>query len=241
MSCSTRARTPSASAPDRPYCIRSCLERPLTGRTAGLLVGIVADRPGRDLVRARSMLSSDLDAAEEVLQGFREPLKIQLCGPWTLAAALELPHSMNVALADPGAIADLAASLAEVAAAHAAEVAERVPGARLVVQFDEPALPGGRGGAVPTASSLSWLAQVEVDVLQERLTEVLAAAGGQCTVVHCCATAVPFGIIKAAGAGGVAFDLGRLRRQDEDGSPSLCSSRCHQRKRESVKRLGRAF
>ena len=37
---------------------------------------------------------------------------------------------------------------------------------------------------VRSCSSLSWLAQVEVDVLQERLTEVLAAAGGQCTVVH---------------------------------------------------------
>ena len=53
---------------------------------------------------------------------------------------------MNVALSDPGAVADLTASLAEAAAAHVAEVAKRVPGARLVVQFDEPALPVGGGG-----------------------------------------------------------------------------------------------
>ncbi|HLI42598.1 MAG TPA: methionine synthase, partial [Streptosporangiaceae bacterium] len=55
----------------------------LTGRTAGLLVGIAAEvtprgwrlagRPGRDLTRARSMLSADLDVAEEALQGFRGP------------------------------------------------------------------------------------------------------------------------------------------------------------------------
>jgi methionine synthase II (cobalamin-independent) len=199
----------------------------LTGRTAGLLVGIAAEvtprgwrlagRPGRDLTRARSMLSADLDVAEEALQGFLGPLKIQLCGPWTLAATLELPHSVNAALADPGAVADLAASLAEGAAAHAAEVARRVPGARLVVQFDEPALPAVAAGSVPTASGLSRLAPVEADTLRERLALVLAATGGQHTVVHCCATPVPFGIIKAAGAGGVAFDPGRLRREDEDG------------------------
>jgi hypothetical protein len=35
--------------------------------------------------------------------------------------------------------------------------------------------------------------------------------------VHCCATAVPFGIIRAAGADGLAFDLSQLRRGEEDG------------------------
>src|SRR5579863_5360031 len=83
----------------------------LTGRTAGLLIDIpaevtprgwrVAERAGRDLARARSMLSNDLDVMEEVLQGFRGPVKIQLCGPWTLAATLELRTTMNVALRDP--------------------------------------------------------------------------------------------------------------------------------------------
>ena len=150
----------------------------LTGRTAALLVDIavettprgwrLAERPGRDLARARSMLSSDLDALEEVLDGFRGPVKVQLCGPWTLAATLELPHTMNVAVADAGAVADLTASLAEGAAAFAADVAKRVPGARLVVQFDEPALPAVAEGMVPTASGLSRLAAVEADPLRDR-------------------------------------------------------------------------
>jgi methionine synthase II (cobalamin-independent) len=198
----------------------------IIGRTAALLVGIPADvtprgwrlaeRPGRDLARARSMLSSDLDAAEEVLDGFRGPLKIQLCGPWTLAASIELPRTLNVALSDPGAVADLTASLAEGAAAHAAEVAKRVPGAQLVMQLDEPSLPAVLGGAVPTASGLSRFAAVEADTARERLALVLEALRGY-TVVHCCATAVPFGIIKAAGADAVAFDLSQLRRGEEDG------------------------
>src|SRR6202522_3243083 len=197
----------------------------LTGRTAALLVDMpvevtlrgwrLAERPGRDAARARSMLSADLDVLEEVLQGFEGPLKIQLCGPWTLAATLELTRTMNMALADPGAVADLTASLAEGTAAHVAEVGKRVPGARLVVQFDEPALPAVIAGQVPTASGLSRLAAVEADVLQERLAQVLAAARGY-TIVHCCATTVPFGIIRAAGADAVSFDLGQLRRGEED-------------------------
>ena len=159
----------------------------LTGRTAALLVEIpvevtprgwrLAERPGRDLVRARNMLSSDLDVMEEALDGFRGPLKIQLCGPWTLAATLELPRTLNVAIADPGAVADLTASLAEGAAAHVAEVAKRVPGAQLVVQFDEPALPAVAGGEVPTASGLSRLRPVEAETLRERLAQVIAAPG----------------------------------------------------------------
>ena len=198
----------------------------LTGRTAALLVDMpaevtprgwrLAERPGRDLARARSMLSSDLDVLEEVLQGFDGPLKIQLCGPWTLAATLELTRTMNVALADPGAVADLTASLAEGAAAYAADVARRVPGARLVVQFDEPALPSVIAGLVPTQSGLSRLAAVEADTVRDRLNQVLAATPAY-TVVHCCATTVPFGIIQKAGADGLAFDLSQLRRGEEDG------------------------
>jgi methionine synthase II (cobalamin-independent) len=197
----------------------------LTGRTAALLVEIpvevtprgwrLAERPGRDLARARTMLSSDLDVMEEVLDGFRGPLKIQLCGPWTLAATLELPRTLNVAIADPGAVADLTASLAEGVAAHVAEVGKRVPGARLVVQLDEPALSAVAGGEVPTASGLSRIAPVEADVLRERLAQVIASTG-KYTVVHSCSTAVPFGIIRAAGAGALSFDLSQLRRGEED-------------------------
>jgi methionine synthase II (cobalamin-independent) len=198
----------------------------LTGRTAALLIDMpvevtprgwrLAERPGRDLARARSMLSSDLDVLEEVLDGFRGPVKIQLCGPWTLAATLELPRTMNVAVADPGAVADLTASLAEGAAAYAADVAKRVPGARVVVQLDEPALPAVAGGLVPTASGLSRLAAVEADALRERLAQVIAATQGY-TVVHSCAASVPFGIIRAAGADATSFDLSQLRRGEEDG------------------------
>ena len=222
-------RVVAGELPDFPYLPELPDRGPgadLTGRTAALLVDMpaevtprgwrLAERPGRDLARARSMLANDLDVLEEVLQGFEGPLKIQLCGPWTLAATLELTRTMNMALADPGAVADLTASLAEGAAAYAADVAKRVPGGKLVIQFDEPALPSVIAGLVPSQSGMSRLAAIEADTVRDRLSQVLGATPGY-TVVHCCATTVPFGIIQRAGADGLAFDLSQLRRGEEDG------------------------
>ena len=54
-------------------------------------------------------------------------LKVQVAGPWTLAASLELTRG-DKALADPGAVRDIAESLADGAAAHVADV-RRAPAA----------------------------------------------------------------------------------------------------------------
>ena len=197
----------------------------ITGRAAGLLVDIpvevtprgwrIAERPGRDLRRARTLLSSDLDAMEEVLDGYQGLLKVQVAGPWTLAATVEQPRSLNPALADPGLVADLASSLAEGLAAHVAEVAKRVPAAQLMVQLDEPALPAVVAGSVPTASGLSRVRAVDEEVLRERLHAVLSAAG-RYTVVHCCSRNLPFGIITGAGADAVSFDISQLHDRNYD-------------------------
>ena len=143
----------------------------MIGRTAGLLIDLsvdatprgwrLADRPGRDVRRAQSLLSRDLDALEEVADGYQGPLKLQVCGPWTMAASLELARSQEPVLADPGAVRDLTASLAEGVAAHVAGVRARVPGARLLLQLDEPSLPAVLGGGVPSASGLNRVRPVE--------------------------------------------------------------------------------
>jgi methionine synthase II (cobalamin-independent) len=223
------ARTVVDELPDFPHLAELPDRGPgadMTGRTAALLIDIPVEttprgwrlspeRPGKDVRRARSMLSSDLDAMEEVFDGYTGPLKIQLTGPWTLAATLEQPRSLNPALADPGAVADLTASLAEGTAAHAAEVAKRVPGARIVIQFDEPALPAALTGAVPTASGLSRVRAVDEEVIRDRLRAVLAATPHY-GVVHCCGREVPFGMIRGSGADGVSFDLSLLGRGEWD-------------------------
>jgi hypothetical protein len=223
------ARVVAGELPGLPYLAELPGRGPgadLTGRAAGLLVDIpvevtprgwrIAEHPGRDLRRARSLLSSDLDAMEEVLDGYAGPLKVQLAGPWTLAATLEQPHSFNAALADPGLVADLAASLAEGAAAHVAEVAKRVPKGEVLIQFDEPALPAVLRGAVPTPSGLSRVRAVEEEVARDRLARVLSATG-KYTIVHCCGTSLPFSTIRGAGADAVSFDPSLLRRGDFDG------------------------
>jgi len=198
----------------------------LTGRTAALLVDLpvetaptgwrFAARPGRDLIRARGLLSADLDALEETADGYQGPLKIQVCGPWTLAATIELARSQDPALADPGAVADLTGSLAEGTAAHVAEVRKRVPGAQVLLQLDEPALPRVLAGQVPTASGLNRLPVPEPADAEARLRSAIDAAGAF-PLVHCCGPAVPFGMIMAAGAQAVSFDLSLLEREVEDG------------------------
>ena len=224
------ARVVAGELPDLPFLAELPGRGPgadLTGRAAALLVDIpvelagprgwrIAERPGRDVRRARSLLSSDLDAMEEVLDGYAGLLKVQIAGPWTLAATIEQPRSLNTALADPGLVADLASSLAEGVAAHVAEVGKRVPKATLLVQVDEPALPAVLHGAVPTPSGLSRVRAVEEEAARERLHTVLAATPAY-TVVHCCSQDLPFGIIRDAGADGISFDPSRLRRGDFDG------------------------
>jgi hypothetical protein len=197
----------------------------MIGRTAALLVDMpvettatgwrLAERRGRDLGRAGGLLEADLDTLEAAAAGYAGAFKIQLCGPWTLAASLTLTHSMEPALADAGAVADLAASLAEGAAAHAADVRRRVPGAELIVQFDEPVLPGVLAGSVPTASGLRRVAAVDEPVAADRLRSVLEQAQAP-TMIHCCAADVPWSLIAASGARGVSFDLALVRRSDED-------------------------
>lgn len=224
------ARTVVTELPDFPHLAELPARGPgadMIGRTAGLLVDIAvettprgwrlsSDRPGKDLRRARSMLSQDLDALEEVLDGYTGLLKLQVAGPWTLAATMEQAHSLKAALADPGAVTYLAGSLAEGLAAHVAEVAKRVPGARIVVQVDEPALSAAMEGAVPSPSGWSRIRAVEEEVIRARLRTVLASASRYYTVVHCCGWPVPFGIIRGVGADAVSFDLSQLRTADWD-------------------------
>ena len=197
----------------------------LTGRTAALLIELpvemttsgwrFADRPGRDMRRAQTLLAHDLDALEEAAHGYQGPLKIQVCGPWTLAATIELARSQNAALADRGAVADLTESLAEGIAAHVAEVRGRVPDAQVLLQLDEPALPTVIEGGVPTASGFGRLPAIDAPDIETGLRTVLQA-GQVPTLVHCCGLSVPFGMMKAAGADAVSFDLSQLRRGEEE-------------------------
>jgi hypothetical protein len=187
----------------------------MVGRTAVLLVDLPVDlqpagwrlvsRPGVDESRAVAMVERDLDALVPALAGHTGPLKVQLCGPWTLAAALELPRGGAV-LRDPGAVRDLVESLAETLPAHVAAVRRRLPHAEVIVQVDEPALPLVVEGAVPTESGLGRLAAVPIPDATAVLARVIAAAGVP-VVAHCCAADPALALLHDAGAAAVSFDL----------------------------------
>jgi methionine synthase II (cobalamin-independent) len=198
----------------------------LIGRTAGLLVDLYVDltpagwrlvpRPGIDRRRARDLLQRDLDALYEVAEQYRGPLKVQAAGPWTLAAGLERVRG-DRAVVDPGARRDLAQSLAEGIAEHVAAVSARVPGARVVVQLDEPSVPAVLQGALPTASGLGTLPDVEATVVEQELTDLVGRLDVP-VVLHCCAPRAPLGLFRAAGADGLSFDLGNVQDLDAVGT-----------------------
>lgn len=194
----------------------------LIGRGASLLVDLPVDlqpsgwrlvpHPGRDLNRARSWLRQDLDVLAEVADGYVGPLKLQVTGPWTLAASIYLPR-LERAVIDPGACRDLVASLAEGVRTHVGEVRRLVPGADIVLQLDEPSLPAVLIGELATASGFGRLRPVDEPVVVDGVRSVLEAAtdaGAVATVVHCCAVAPPVAVLARTGAGALLLDVGQL-------------------------------
>ncbi len=214
-------------APDLPYLP----ELPGRGAAAGMTgraIAMVADlgfdlqpagwrltdRPGIDHRRARSLLAQDLDAFEEQTQGFDGRVKIQVAGPWTLAATVEKPRGDKV-ISDHGARRDLAQALAEGVSVHLADVRRRVGAARVVVQVDEPALPAVLAGRIATASGFGRHRVVHPPEASDALAGVLDAAGAD-PWVHCCAAEVPWQLPRGAGARGLSADLAVLTADDTD-------------------------
>ncbi|MGV9767089.1 methionine synthase [Micromonospora tulbaghiae] len=187
----------------------------IVGRTAGLLVELpvelyagrwrIAPRPGRDLRRARDLMERDLDQLAEQAEEYAGPVKVQAAGPFTLAAALELPIGGRM-LRDPGAVRDLAGSLGDGLRGHVEAVARRLPRASVLLQLDEPSLPAVLAGRVPTESGFGTHRPVETEVARALLRDVMDAAGVP-ALVHCCAPDTPLELIRSAGAVGVALDL----------------------------------
>ncbi|MFG2878093.1 methionine synthase [Streptomyces sp. NPDC048337] len=221
------AKTVTGSFEEFPYLAELPARGPgadMVGRSLGLLVDMyahvepsgwrVSDRPGRDSRRARSWLGEDLDALEEFTQGYEGKLKVQAVGPWTLAAALEL-HGGEAMLQDAGACRDLAGSLAEGLRGHLADVRKRIPGAEIVLQFDEPSLTAVLLGRVRSASGYRTYRAVDRQVVEGTLRELFAVHEGD-VIVHSCAPEVPFGLLRRAGAAGVSFDFSLLTEREDD-------------------------
>lgn len=212
--------------PDLPHLAELPARGPgadLIGRTAGLLVEFpvelyaarwrVTARGGKDLRRARDLMERDLDQLAEQAEGYSGPVKIQVAGPLTLAAGVDLPAGGRL-LRDAGALRDLTDSLAEGVRGHVAEVRRRLPRATILLQLDEPSLPAVLAGRIPTESGLGTYRPVEQAVARSTLETVITAAQTP-VVVHCCAPAVPIELLRSAGAVAVALDVNLIERRAE--------------------------
>ncbi|MBA2464939.1 MAG: methionine synthase, partial [Nocardioidaceae bacterium] len=200
------ARGPHADLTGRALAVLADLDTDL--QPAGWRLTGSTGSPGLDLRRARSLLAQDLDVVEELTQGYTGPFKIQVAGPWTLAATVEKPRGDKV-LSDYGARRELAEALAEGLRHHVADVRRRIPGAELTVQIDEPGLPAVLAGEVPTVSGFHRHRHVDDPAASPALEWVLAAiaSSGARSIVHCCASEVPVDLLVGAGTDGVSVDL----------------------------------
>ncbi|MDN5743958.1 MAG: methionine synthase [Nocardioidaceae bacterium] len=203
----------------------------MVGRTLGLVAELDADlqpsgwrltgttgAPTLDQRRARSLLAQDLDSLEERASGHTGGFKVQIAGPWTLAASVERPRGDKL-LADHGARRDLAQALALAVGEHVADLRRRLPSAaELIVQLDEPSLPAVLAGKVPTASGFGRHRTVHPPEAREALEWVLAAAtaAGASGWAHCCAPGAPLGLLREAGAQGLLVDVDLLDATGHD-------------------------
>ena len=197
----------------------------LIGRTTALLVDLpvqleptgwrFAGRPGLDLRRSKDLLARDLDAVEQVAAGFVGAVKVQVAGPITLAASIELPNGHR-AVSDPGATRDLAESVREGVRLHLQDLAVRLPNATILLQLDEPSLPAALGARIPTPSGYGTVRAVPAQVAQDHLADVLSVAPAGARVVHCCAPDVPVALMRAAGADALALDHALITNETLD-------------------------
>ena len=195
----------------------------LVGRAAARLVDLpvdlqpsgwrLVDHPGRDQARAAAFWREDLDRLAYAFDGWQGALKVQLAGPYSLAASLWLPRG-DRALGDPGARRDLVWSTAAAVGDLVRDIRRLVPGARVVLQLDEPSLPAVLGGRLRSASGFSVLRAVPPAEVRDGLATVLSAAreASATTVVHCCAADVPLRLLGEAGAAALSLDVSLLDR-----------------------------
>ncbi|WP_239476698.1 methionine synthase [Nocardia arizonensis] len=200
----------------------------MVGRMSAVLVDLLfettprgyrlAARPGALSRRARDLLRADLDVLEEVWEtsgsvGTDRVLKVQACGPLTLAARVELPGGHR-ALTDHGAVRDISESLAEGLARHVEEIGKRL-GARVVVQVDEPSVNDVLAGSLRGVSVLDTVPAVPAPEALAVLEAVIEAQSAP-VVVHSCAAPPALEFLRRTSAAAIGFDMAAVGTRDLD-------------------------
>ncbi len=211
--------------PDLPHVVELPERGPgsdMIGRTMTMLADVASDlsvettpigwrfcdAPGRQMRRARSWLAEDLDAAQQHFSG-SAVVKTQVCGPWTLAAGVEMRNGER-AIRDVGACREIAAALAEAIGANIEDVQRRIPGARVIIQVDEPSLPAALAAGVSTASGIATYRAIDPQAAQGALAAIVEMIRRVDAIawVHCCAPRPPIEMLSRAGFTGIVVPLG---------------------------------
>jgi methionine synthase II (cobalamin-independent) len=205
----------------------------MVGRAGAILVDInldastrayrVVPRRGNVAKRAEDFLNQDLDALEEAWESARlvggdHVVKLQAAGPLTLGAEIEVANGSRV-LVDRGALRDIAESLGEGLARHAAEVTRRT-GAAVVIQLDEPQIAAVLAGSLPGRTKMESVPALPEPEALAVLDSTISGCGLP-TIVHSCGTDMPWDLLRRSQAFGVSFDMSLIGSRDLDGIGQL--------------------
>jgi len=156
----------------------------VVGLTTGILPGINVDAGPRSWVlstrpqlrtrRIWDRVEADLDQCEQAWGTRIDAVKIQVAGPWTLSASIELSNGHR-ALTDTGALRDLTESLIAGIQEYSADVRARFD-TEVYVQLDEPLLAQVRDGSLPGTSQFDEIPSINDVDLGERLAGVIERA-----------------------------------------------------------------
>ena len=197
------ARGPGADMIGRTMSLLSVISSDLSVETTTTGWRLAKSR-GRDMRRADSYLDEDLDVAEELFENYAGDYKVQLVGPWTLAASVETASGDKL-VTDAGLCREVAEVLSHAVSQHVAEVCKRLPGANVVTQIDEPSLPFVLQGGIKTQSGWGKYSPIEPQIVTASLHAVASATEGF-SVLHCCAGDVPFELVHSSGFDAVSID-----------------------------------
>lgn len=158
--------------PDRGYAASTL------ARSIAVLDGLEADGASfgwrlvsgysREAEKARSLFTSDLNALADTVgkeSASGNALKLQFCGPFTLASSLHLPQGER-AISDYGAVRDIRDAFIAGLGSWLKLVREAVPDEQIVIQFDEPDLGAAMAGQISTASGLRTYRAIKPEILE---------------------------------------------------------------------------
>ena len=183
----------------------------MVGRTMALLAGVSSEfavtttptgwrlaghlssaLPG-SMRRAECLAGRGSRCGRELLRRLQRVL-VQLVGPWTLAACVELPHGDRLCVIE-ALFPTPQAALVQASVTFLSTLRRRLPNAKFMLQFDEPMVDRVLEGSVPTPSGFSAYSPVERPIAIASLARCVEAVQqwGAIPGIHSCAASAPWG------------------------------------------------